>query len=92
MPAAAVICCMLAGGIMFTNGVTAKDMKGNTNVSAVINKENNRFLIDSQIKSYDNLKSRKITGSKVKVPNYIPGNYAAGPYFHVIKISDNEYF
>ncbi|EPY2303379.1 beta-lactam sensor/signal transducer [Clostridium sporogenes] len=92
MPAAAVICCILAGGIMFTNGVTAKDMKGNTNVSAVINKENNKFLIDSPIKSYDNFKkAEKITGSKVKVPNYIPGNYAAGPYFHVIKISDNEY-
>ncbi len=56
MSAAAVICCVLAGGIMFTNGVTAKDMKGNTNVSPVINKENNKFLIDSPIKSYDNLK------------------------------------
>lgn len=92
MPAAAVICCILAGGIMFTNGVTAKDMKGNTNVSAVINKENNKFLIDSPIKSYDDFKkAEKITGSKVKVPNYIPENYEAGPYFQVIKISDNEY-
>ncbi|HDI3056907.1 TPA: M56 family metallopeptidase [Clostridium botulinum] len=92
MPAAAVICCILAGGIMFTNGVTAKDMKGNTNVSAVINKENNKFLIDSPIKSYDNFKkAEKVIGSKVKVPNYIPKNYAAGPYFQVIKLSDNEY-
>ncbi|KEJ01821.1 M56 family metallopeptidase [Clostridium botulinum] len=92
MSAAAVICCILAGGIMFTNGVNARDMKGNTNVSAAINKESNKFLIDSPIKSYDNFKkAEKITGSKVKVPNYIPGNYAAGSYFQVIKISDNEY-
>ncbi|NFE19069.1 M56 family metallopeptidase [Clostridium botulinum] len=92
MSAAAVICCVLAGGIMFTNGVNARDMKHSTNVSAVINKENNKFLIDSRVKVYDNFKkAEKIIGSKVKVPNYIPGNYVAGPYVHVIKISDKEY-
>ncbi|AJD31784.1 MULTISPECIES: hypothetical protein [Clostridium] len=91
MSAAAVICCVLAGGIMFTNGVTAKDMKGNTNVSPVINKENNKFLIDSPIKSYDNLKkAEKIAGAKIKVPNYIPANYVVCPIFHVIKISDKD--
>lgn len=92
MSAAAVICCVLAGGIMFTNGVNARDMKGDTNVSAVINKENNKFLIDSRVKSYDNLKrAEKIAGDKVKVPNYIPENYAVSSNFHVIKISDKEY-
>lgn len=91
MSAAAVICCILAGGIMFTNGVNARDMKRSTNVSAVMNKENNKFLIDSSIKCYDNLKkAEKITGAKVKVPNYIPRNYAAVPEFQVIKISDKE--
>ncbi|MDS1001998.1 M56 family metallopeptidase [Clostridium sporogenes] len=92
MSAAAVICCILAGGIMFTSGVNARDMKRDTNVSAVINKENNKFLIDSRIKSYDSLKkAEKITGAKVKVPNYIPENYAVSSNFHVIKISDKEY-
>ncbi|MDU7253903.1 MAG: M56 family metallopeptidase, partial [Clostridium sp.] len=91
MSAAAVICCILAGGIIFTNGVNARDMKRSTNVSAVMNKENNKFLIDSPIKCYDNLKkAEKITGAKVKVPNYIPRNYAAVPEFQVIKISDKE--
>lgn len=92
MPVTAVICCVLVGGIMFTDGVTAKNMKGDTNVSATINKENNKFLIDSRVKVYDNFKkAEKIIGSKVKVPNYIPENYEAGPYFQVIKISDREY-
>ncbi|EJE7233968.1 M56 family metallopeptidase [Clostridium sporogenes] len=93
MSAAAVICCVLAGGIVFTNGVNARDMKRDTNVSAVINKEKNKFLIDSPIKSYDSLKkAEKITGAKVKVPNYVPEDYSVSSRFaDVIKISDKEY-
>ncbi|EPY6470559.1 M56 family metallopeptidase [Clostridium sporogenes] len=92
MSAAAVICCVLAGGIMFTNGVTAENIKRNTDVAVVKNKEDSKFLIDSPIKSYDNLKkAEKIAGFKVKVPNYIPKNYVAGPAFHVVKISDKDY-
>ncbi|RHW66695.1 transcriptional regulator [Clostridium botulinum] len=92
MSAVAVICCILAGGIMFTNGVNARDMKRSTNVSAVINKENNKILVDTPIRCYVSLKkAEKITGAKVKVPNYIPRNHAVVPSFQVIKISDKEY-
>lgn len=92
MSAAAVICCILAGGIIFTNGVNARDMKRSTNVSAVINKENNKILVDTPIRCYDSLKkAEKITGAKVKVPNYIPRNHAVVPSFQIIKISDKEY-
>lgn len=92
MSAAAVICCILAGGIMFTHGVNARDMKRNTNVSAVINKENNKILVDTPIRCYVSLKkAEKITGAKVKVPNYIPRNHAVVPSFQIIKISDKEY-
>lgn len=92
MSAVAVICCILAGGIMFTNGVNARDMKRSTNVSVVINKENNKILVDTPIRCYVSLKkAEKITGAKVKVPNYIPRNHAVVPSFQVIKISDKEY-
>ncbi|MGJ0907235.1 M56 family metallopeptidase [Clostridium botulinum] len=93
MSAAAVICCVLAGGIVFTNGVNARDMKRDTNVSAVINKEKNKFLIDSPVKYYNNLKkAEKIIGFKVKVPNYIPKDYLVSSRFEVIKISDKDCF
>ncbi|WP_146750619.1 M56 family metallopeptidase, partial [Clostridium tetanomorphum] len=95
MSAAAAICCVLAGGIIFTSGVTARDIRTDNIVTAVNNKnsikkqEEDKFLIDSPIKLYNNLKkAEEIAGFKFKVPDYLPAKYRALPDFKIIKISD----
>lgn len=95
MSAAAAICCVLAGGIIFTSGVTAKDVRTDNIVTAVNNKnsikkqEEDKFLIDSQIKLYNNLKkAEEIAGFKFKVPDYLPANYRALPMFNIMRNSD----
>ncbi|WP_287162723.1 hypothetical protein [Clostridium sp.] len=91
MSAAAVICCVLAGGIVFTSNVTAKN---NSIVTKVNNKESinkqqgNRFLIDARVKYYGDLeKAEKVSGFKFKVPDSIPANYGVGD-IAVRKVSD----
>ncbi|WPC43519.1 M56 family metallopeptidase [Clostridium sp. JS66] len=96
MSAAAVICCVIAGGIVFTNGVNAKNVKSDTVVTAAQNndsvkKQESKFIIDSPVKVYDNLKkAEEISGLKFKIPDYIPANYVVDPGFVVIKISDKD--
>ncbi|WP_027624409.1 M56 family metallopeptidase [Clostridium lundense] len=95
MSAAAAICCVLAGGIIFTSGVTAKDIRTDNIVTAVNNKnsikkqEEDKFLIDSPIKLYNNLKkAEEIAGFKFKVPDYLPENYRALRMFNIMRNSD----
>ncbi len=96
MSAAAVICCVLAGGVVFTNGVTAKGMKSDTAVAAIksndsVKKENSKFLIDAPTKSYDNIKKAgEIAGLKFKVPDSLPVDYVVSDSFQVSKISDKD--
>ncbi|MCR1974307.1 transcriptional regulator [Clostridium sporogenes] len=91
MSAAAVICCVLAGGIVFTSNVTAKN---NSIVTKVNNKESinkqqgNKFLIDAPVKYYRDLeKAEKVTGFKFKVPDSISADYGVGD-IAVRKVSD----
>ncbi|ACA55542.1 beta-lactam sensor/signal transducer [Clostridium botulinum] len=91
MSAAAVICCVLVGGIVFTSNVTAKN---NSIVTRVKNKESinkkqdNKFLIDAPVKYYRDLKKvEKGAGFKFKVPDFISENYRVGD-IGVIKVSN----
>ncbi|AKC61420.1 M56 family metallopeptidase [Clostridium sporogenes] len=87
MSVAAVICCVLAGCIVFTNGVTAKGIKFDTAVETAINRQSNKFIIDAPVKYYSNLeKAESVAGFKFKVPDYI-SNYRVSD-IDVRKVSD----
>ncbi|MBO0525616.1 M56 family metallopeptidase [Clostridium botulinum] len=91
MSAAAVICCVLAGGIVFTSNVTAKNnsiVTGVNNKESINKKQGNRFLIDAPVKYYRDLKKvEKGAGFKFKVPDFISENYRVGD-IGVIKVSN----
>lgn len=95
MSAAAVICCMLAGGIVFTNSVAAKNVKSGS-VATIMNNvsiknSSSKFLIDAPTKYYNNLKrAEEIIGFKVKVPAYLPVNYEVSTKFQVTKVSNKD--
>lgn len=96
MSAAAVICCILASGAILTNGINAKSVKADTTILSDKNnktekKDINKFLIDSPLKVYDDIKkAEQILGFKFKVPDFLPENYTVDAGFQVIKISDTD--
>ncbi|MDU6334476.1 hypothetical protein [Clostridium sporogenes] len=88
---AAVICCALAGGVVFTTNVTAKNNSIVTridNESSINKQQGNKLFIDAPVKYYSNLeKAEAVAGFKFKAPNYISANYRVGD-IAVRKVSD----
>lgn len=97
MSAAAIVCCVVASGIVLTNAVNAKSIKSD-NIAAVVSnnsqseKQESKFIIDSPRKSYYDMKKvQQVVGFKFKVPDFIPQNCGSSiECFHVLKISDKD--
>lgn len=93
---AAVICGIIAAGITLTNAVGVKNVNAETSIDVNINtneasKEENKFLIDTPLKAYDNFKKAKnIVGYNFKLPDFMPDGYKMTDTFQVLKVSDEE--
>ncbi|ALU36104.1 M56 family metallopeptidase [Clostridium autoethanogenum] len=98
MSASAALCCVLVGGLTLVNGISVKAVGPNaipavTSSSTMSSAQKIQFLVDSQVKEYDNLaKAQTVAGFKFKVPDYMPAGYKVINYFQVEKISDKDNF
>ncbi|WP_406541830.1 hypothetical protein [Clostridium ljungdahlii] len=98
MSASAVLCCVLVGGLTLASGISVKAVGNNgipavTSNSTMSSAQKIQFLVDSEVKEYDNLaKAQTVAGFKFKVPDYMPAGYKVINYFQVEKISDKDNF
>ncbi|WP_406543240.1 M56 family metallopeptidase [Clostridium ljungdahlii] len=98
MSALAVLCCVLVGGLTLASGISVKAVGNNgipavTSNSTMSSAQKIQFLVDSEVKEYDNLaKAQTVAGFKFKVPDYMPAGYKVINYFQVEKISDKDNF
>lgn len=96
MSAAAIACCVLIGSVALTDSVNATAVKSNisnplVNTTDLLKKEDTQFLINSPIKSYNNLeKASKIADFKFKLPDYLPEDYAPSKSCSVFNFSPQD--
>ncbi|MDB2152911.1 M56 family metallopeptidase [Clostridium butyricum] len=94
--AKAALGCLVAAVVVCTNGITVNALDVNSvssnnayNQTSIENRH--EFLVDSTVKSYDDLnKVRDILGFEFKLPDYSLGYGALDSIYQVIKISDDS--
>ncbi|MEW9937904.1 M56 family metallopeptidase [Clostridium butyricum] len=94
--AKAALGCLVAAVVVCTNGITVNALDVNSvssqntyNQTSIENKH--EFLIDSTLKSYDDLnKVKEVSGFEFKLPDYSLGDGKLDSIYQVIKISDDS--
>ncbi|APF24919.1 M56 family metallopeptidase [Clostridium butyricum] len=94
--AKAALGCLVAAVVVCTNGITVNaldvnSVSSNNAYNQTSIKNRHEFLVDSTVKSYDDLnKVRDILGFEFKLPDYSLGYGALDSIYQVIKISDDS--
>ncbi|WP_455810456.1 M56 family metallopeptidase [Clostridium butyricum] len=94
--AKAALGCLVAAVVVCTNGITVNALDVNSvssnnayNQTSIENRH--EFLIDSILKSYDDLnKVKEVSGFEFKLPDYSLGDGKLDSIYQVIKISDDS--
>lgn len=94
--AKAALGCLVAAVVVCTNGITVNALDVNSvssnnayNQTSIENRH--EFLIDSTLKSYDDLnKVKEVSGFEFKLPDYSLGDGKLDSIYQVIKISDDS--
>lgn len=90
------LACLAMSIVICTNGITVNALdinnsSGQNTYNQISTENENKFLIDSTVKSYDNLsKVKKVAGFEFKLPDKSLGNGKLDSIYQVIKISDHS--